>query len=92
MPVHLNRRIPIIKDSKIRVKGQTFKNFNKETFCIDLENADWSCRINEANPILRWDYFLKTFDDTCDVHAPIVNVTVGKNSPPWITQEIRKLI
>ena len=48
-----------MKDSKIRVKGRTFKNFNEETIRIDLENADWSSTTNEANPTHGWDYFLK---------------------------------
>ena len=31
------------------------------------------------------------FEPICDTHAPMVNIKVRENEPPWVTNELRPL-
>ena len=80
------------------IKGPyaSFKNYDAASFCDDLGKVDWKKVYRCSDVDIAYLTFYHFLKDTCDKHAPIQNITLGKrkNSPrkPWVTSSIVKYI
>lgn len=53
------------------VKSRPMKNYDKETFQVDLPNADWSSVLCSGNVSDGWEEFKSTLISLVDDIAPV---------------------
>ena len=71
-----------------KIKGRTYKNYNKGIFQTLVETEDWTHFYTLANPIELWDFLLSVVQKHIDIMCPIKFIKIRTNSPPWITQDV----
>ena len=75
---------------------RSYRNYDAASFCEDLGKVDWKKVYRCTDVDIAYLTFYHFLKDTCDKHAPIQNITIGKkkNSPrkPWVTLAIVKSI
>ncbi len=73
------------------IKTRSFRNFNGDNFCNDLNNVPWHV-IEFSNCVDdAWDMWKKLFLEVCDIHAPYVNIRCKGYTAPWVTDEFLNL-
>ena len=71
-----------------KIKGRTYKNYNKIMLQTLIKNENWDLYYVLENPIDLWNFILKTIENHIDVMCPIKYMKIRTNSPPWITQDV----
>ena len=69
------------------------KNFDMESFIIDLPDIDWTFATQNSDVNLGFEAFLRLFNATLDKHAPIKEFTKKEEKDklkPWVTKGIKK--
>ena len=80
-------KVPQVGHKTIRYR--CFKRFDKESFHSDLQNSDLSKAYQYYDPEEAFKFWIKTFCDIYDKHAPMrIKRVKNKPKPPWITDEI----
>lgn len=74
------------------VKIRSMKNYNKETFQLNLLDVDWSSVLCSDNVIQAWENFKSIFMSAIDNIAPLKEVRIKQRTEPWITNEILQCI
>ena len=70
-----------------------YKNFDMESFKIDLQGIDWTFATQNNDVNLGFEAFLRLFNTTLDKHAPIKEFTKKEEKDklkPWVTKGIKK--
>ena len=83
---------------KQTIKCRTFKNYNSDDFCRDLEENLRNSNINEY--IRRKDVnkgteeLVKILQETSQLHAPLKEIKIGSNTEavPWKNEELANKI
>ena len=71
-----------------KIKGRTYKNYDKEIFQTLITHENWNPFYVLTNPIDLWNYVLNVIRKHIDIMCPIKCIRIRTNSPPWITQEV----
>ena len=74
------------------VRARTYKEFNKDNFYKDFQNAPWSVGSIFHDPDDCYWAWSKIFNEVCDIHAPFREIKIRKHSLPWVTSQIRHLM
>ena len=77
--VKIKRPLPKI------VRARTYKEFNKDNYYKDIQNAPWSvvCSIFDDVDDCYWAWS-KIFNEVCDIHVPFREIKIRKHSLLWI--------
>ena len=75
-----------------KIKGRTYRNYDKTTLQNLVKNTDWDDFYELENPIDLWNFILKTIEQHINIMCPIKFMRFRTNSPPWITQEVIEAI
>ena len=70
-----------------------YKNFDMESFKIDLQGIDWTFATQNNDVTLGFETFLQLFNITLDKQAPIKEFTKKEEKDklkPWVTKGIKK--
>ena len=86
--VYMSYKACIIKAKPKIVKTRSYRKFNIEEFQNDLSNMDWNVVFQANDPSAAWNCFKNIFKTISDKHAPVVEVRVKGNQPPWFNEEI----
>lgn len=73
------------------VKTRSYRKFSVDKFQNDLVNMDWKVVLQATDPNEAWSCFKNMFKEISDKHAPLVEVRVKGNQPPWFNEEILSL-
>ena len=74
------------------VKLRSMKNYDKDTFQVNLLNADWSSVLISDNACDAWEKFKSNFTSLVDDIAPIKEVRIKQRTEPWVNDEILQSI
>ena len=70
-----------------------YKNFDMESFKIDLQGIDWTFATQNNDVTLGFETFLQLFNITLDKQAPIKEFTKKEEKDklqPWVTKGIKR--
>ena len=70
-----------------------YKNFDIESFKIDLQGIDWTFATHNNDVDLGFEAFLRLFNTTLDKHAPIKELIKKEEKDklkPWVTKGTKK--
>ena len=91
-PVYINITKSKTATKKVKVKGRNYKNFTKDAYRDLLAESDLNQVLNEKDPIKSWDILHEVLVHTLDKIAPVTEMKVTQNPPPWMDRETRELI
>lgn len=74
------------------VKLRSMKNYDKDTFQVNLLNADWSSVLISDNACDAWKKFKSNFTSLVDDIAHIKEVRIKQRTEPWFNDEILQSI
>ena len=74
------------------VKLRSMKNYDKDTFQVNLLNADWSSVLISDNACDAWEKFKSNFTSLVHDIAPIKEVRIKQRTEPWVNDEILQSI
>ncbi len=80
-----------IKAKPKMVKTRSYRKFNVDQFQADLTDTNWNVVFQATDPCAAWCYFKDIFTNISDKHAPLVEVRIKGNQPPWFNEEILSL-
>lgn len=86
------RKAKVPKGNPKVVNKRSYKTFNQESFCTDVNNLCWSDVYKENHPDDAIKAFVNIFYPVLDKHAPIKKYTVKNVKAPWIDNELRSLM
>ena len=68
-------------------------NFQKDSFCNDLSNAQWREIYDCTDPNEAYELFYTMFLEVCNKHAPIEEISFSskKRNNPWITKSFKEI-
>ena len=75
-----------------KIKGRTYKNYDKIMIQTLLQHDDWNNYYNLSQPEDLWNIIYENILKHLNIMCPIKFIRIRKNSPPWITHEIVELI
>jgi hypothetical protein len=82
-----------VREKHKTINCRTYKNFNSNSFTLDLSAALDNFSLNDSTPVLKqWDRFKSLFLGISDYHAPYRSYRAKAKSSPWVNDEIVKLI
>ena len=90
--VYINIKKSKTATKKVKVKGRIYKNFTKDAYRDLLAESDLNQVLNEKDPIKSWDILHEVLVHTLDKIAPVTEMKVTQNPPPWMDRETRELI
>ena len=67
------------------VTYRIFKNFDRESFRIDISSQSWESVYAFCDPNEMWQEWKHTFLAIANKHAPLRTKRVRARSSPWIT-------
>ena len=71
-----------------RIKGRSYINYDKNTFCSLLSNDDWVFFYKERDPNILWDLLLEKINTHLSIMCPIKYIKVSTNKPFWLSHHI----
>ena len=74
------------------VKLRSMKNYDNDTFQVNLLNANWSSVLISDNACDAWEKFKSNFTSLVDDIAPIKEVRIKQRTEPWVNDEILQSI
>ena len=74
------------------VKIMSMKNYNKDTFQLNLLNVDLSSVVCSDNVTQSWENFKAILMSAIDNIAPVKEVRIKQRTEPWINNEILQSI
>ena len=75
------------------IKSRNFKHFKPYKFLHDARTAVTNLRLYEiADPNLAWEHWRNFFSSLADKHAPFKSRRVRNTKPPWLNNNLLKLI
>ena len=82
----------IVRDHKI-IKTHKMKNFNQDAFLSNISNICWehiASKTDNVNySVCEWT---NLFSLIIEKHAPLSRIRVSEKCPPWINEELKKLM
>ena len=87
-----------IKPEPEKIQYRCYKNYSTENFNQDLEislkNQKLADLIEQEKVNEATEMWVKIFNETADIHAPIKEITINKKKSiiPWFTSELKELI
>ena len=75
-----------------KIKGRTYRKYDKEVLQTLIERENWDIFYNTVDPSELWDIILNTITMHLDVMCPMKFIRIRENSPPWISQDIVEAI
>lgn len=90
-PIGICKKLPKQPSRYLSFTGRSYRDFNEDQFCIDLENADWTMYDQVVNPDIAWDIMYSNILKVVDAHCPFKEYHISKKRPPYITTEIISL-
>ena len=79
--------------TKLLKQHRDHKNFDIESFKIDLQGTDWTFATHNYDVDLGFEAFLRLFNTTLDKHAPIKELTKKEEKDklkPWVAKGTKK--
>ena len=70
------------------ITTRSFKNFNQEAFLDDLGKLDWSPMLKSTVVDEAAEIFNSNVLGVLDRHAPLVQIRIRLDSPPWFNEEL----
>jgi hypothetical protein len=74
------------------VLRRKLKEVARQNIEIDIAREEWSCVIEAETTDEKVDHLHETVNCILDKHCPLKSVKIRKDSPPWITDAIRKAL
>ena len=81
-----------IKKQKCNFTGRNYKNYNKDIFQVEVQNADWTAYDNETTVTGKWTELLNIVNTIIDIMCPIKVYRVKQEKEKWITPALLVLI
>ena len=83
-----------IKQKPIKITYRDYRCFNENVFLHDLRAASFHlCEsLVEQDTDLACNFFVETFLQVIDRHAPLKSKTIRGNQAPFMTKELSKVI
>ena len=83
-----------IKQKPIEITYRDYRYFNESVFLHDLRAAPFDlCEsLAQRDTNLAYNFFVKTFLQVIDRHAPLKSKTIRRNQAPFMTKELSKAI
>ena len=75
-----------------KIKGRTYKNYDKEIIQNLISNENWNDFYKIVDPTEVWVYIKNIISKHLEILCPIKYIRVRQNSPPWITHDILEAI
>ena len=92
-PVFIVRKKERNKCIKKEVEGRSYLRYNTERFQALLTEQDWETfDMNNDDPELLWDIFVKNISDVLDQMCPIKKLSVPETKPNWLNNDILLLM
>ena len=89
--IYATRKIAIPSKAKQRfVTSRSFKNFDNDKFCDDLNSLEWDTLKDMSNPNQMWETWKDMFLSVADRLAPMKTKRLRHKRSPWLTSDIRK--
>ena len=83
--------IKIPKPGHKTVTYRCFSKFNQELFLQALSNSNLPSTFNITDPDAAIDFWIKTFTDIYNTHAPLKTIRVKHfPKPPWMSKEVQE--
>ena len=82
---------PVNKTAKTTYRN--YKNFDKDSFKIDLQGTDWTFATHNNDVNLGFEAFLRLFNTILEKHAPgkqFAKKEEKNKLKPWVTKRIKK--
>ena len=83
-------RTHLVRLNPKKILYRNFKNFNEQSFLIDVENTNFNC--DGKDPNRNYDNLVDTFIEIVDKHAPLKTKFLRGNEAPFMNKELRKAI
>ena len=90
--IHLHRQHVIKAKTKIDFIGRSYKNYDKNIFCENLERIDWNDLYICDNPNTAWRILVKHIKSTLDAMCPLKIYKIAQEKEPWMSNEILEMI
>ena len=71
-----------------KVKGRSYIQYDKATFCSLLSNDDWTDFYKEGNPNILWELLLGKINTHLSIMCPIKFIKVSTSKPFWLSDHI----
>ena len=81
-----------VKQTKIELKGCTYKNYVKEDFQRLLDDHDWNQFYQLDDPSVLWNYLHATILKYINPICPIKSYRVPEARESWMTKEMLESI
>ena len=75
-----------------KIKGQTYKNYDKTILQSLMRNVNWETYYNLEDPNDLWNFIKIKIEEFLNIMCPIKYLKIRTDSPPWITQEVIEAI
>ena len=92
LPVYMCVKRPRNNPEFTKIKGRTYKNYNKINFQNLIKVENWGAYYQLGDPSELWNYILKIVRRHLDIMCPLKYIRFRLDSPPWINQEVIELI
>ena len=84
-----NMKSSVVDHNTVRFRDK--KNFDINIFSHDLISCD-ILNGSQENDDISWSRWKSAYTEICDKHAPLISLKLKKESNPWITHDITKLM
>ena len=91
-PVYLCVKKKRSHNEYCKIKGRTYKQYNKTILQSIMKREDWNTYYDLKDPTELWDSICKKINTHLNIMCPIKFIRIRQNSPPWITHEIVEAI
>ena len=90
LPVYLIKKKSRPVKSFRKIKGRSYKNYDKDLFGeLLMLDKGWGEFWHAGNtPNILWDIMLKIIRRTADKMCPLVNIRIRDGTPGWYTREV----
>ena len=91
LPIFLIRKKQKTKPSYAHTRGRSYNYYRKDNFQDDIKcHPRWKSfwDLEENKPDEMWDVMLEIITEVSDFHAPLKDMKVREDTPPWITKDL----
>ena len=87
-PIFVCVKKPCEVYSYSRVKGRSYTQYDKITFCTLLQADNWAEFFAESNPNILWDILLEKIEAHLGIMCPLKYIKITNNKPFWLSHHI----
>ena len=92
VPVYVTRKKERRRSGKVKFRGRSYRNYDKESFQANLLEKNWGDFYSRVDPNQAWEIMKTIIEEEIETMCPFRTFSVRKFDDPWITNEVIEMI